>query len=358
MRDLVERLKHDSCLPEIEGDDCVHSLMENASCTACVDVCPQGAWLLNDDSLGFDTEACDSCGLCVSSCPEGAIRLDGFSLVLRENKGRLFAFGACEYAQVPPDDGIIPCIHALTLQDILQLIRKGVRAFIIATGDCCQCHRGGKNDLLTRVEQLNDALHEISAEGISIKRFTTNEWYRLLDTEMDIPSGPSLDRRNFLRALVTAGAERKIDVPDLFDLGQSDSVPLGKLIPYTALSGKRPFVPVMDIHQCNGCDACVRLCPHEAIIFEKTDIQSSYHLEPSSCTGCFICVDVCESNAININSWQRVKVLDIPLAENRCSACGNAYHQPVDRKRADQDLCRICSKHNHYKNLHQILADS
>jgi Pyruvate/2-oxoacid:ferredoxin oxidoreductase delta subunit len=60
-------------LPEILAERCVHSVLETARCHACVDSCPRDAWVLDDESLGIDTEACDGCGLCAAACPQAAI---------------------------------------------------------------------------------------------------------------------------------------------------------------------------------------------------------------------------------------------------------------------------------------------
>jgi len=356
MRDLVKRFKHDSRLPEIAGERCVHALMENASCNACVEICPKKAWLLDDDSLGLDTQACDGCGLCVSVCPEGAIELDGFSLLLRNKRGKPVAFGACEYAKSSSIEGIIPCIHALRLQDILRLLQKGVQYFSITTGDCCQCSRSGKNDLQDRVNQLNHALHEMHLEGIVIKYLKQNEWHHLLNNETDQPAGPGLDRRHFFRALISAGVEHKLDVPNLFVLDKSDFVPPGKSMPQVSANPQWPFIPVIATERCNGCDACIQLCPHQAVTIKKKEAGTSYQIDPANCTGCNVCVDVCEHNAVSIKQWATAETLEIKLTENRCKACGNSYHLPASQKQGSHSLCQICSRHNHYKNLHQVLS--
>ena len=361
MHELLERFKHDTRLPTIKGEQCVHALMENASCRGCAEVCPKDAWLLDDDSLSLDVDACDGCGLCVPVCPEGAISIHGYSIALREAsidiQQQLNAFCACEFAAQNISEGVVPCIHALKLQDILKLVNKGVSQLTLTTANCCHCERDGKNNLFDMISLLNNALQATGYQGIEVKSHTPNEWHRLLNQE-SAATGPNFSRRNFFRALVSSGVEKKINIPDLIVLDESAFIPPGRLMPDGHEKSIWPFLPVLDAALCNGCDACVRLCPHEAIFCEEVEGVSSYRIHPQDCTGCNVCVDVCDSSAIKIEQWQTALIEEIRLAEQKCRACGNPFHIPVDFENKDQDgLCRICSKHNHYKNLHQVLTD-
>ena len=73
LKDLCDDIEREIALPKLFGERCVHALSATASCKACVDVCPEDAWLLDDEALGLDTERCDGCGLCAAACPERAI---------------------------------------------------------------------------------------------------------------------------------------------------------------------------------------------------------------------------------------------------------------------------------------------
>lgn len=354
MHELVERYKHESRLPEIVGEHCVHALMETASCQTCIDVCPQQAWLLDDAALSLDTQACDGCGLCVPVCPEGAISCGDHAIVLREKNAELMAFCACELSEQGADDGILPCIHSLRLQDILLLFNKGVRQLTVATGDCCQCNRGGKNDLSNRISSLNAALIETGSEGIRLDRQVPNEWRRLLDETTVSPAGPAVNRRHFLRALVNAGLEGKVETPELVLIGDQPFRPAGQMLQKIPAWTRWPDFPVIDAGQCNGCDACVWLCPHDALVLEQENNGAHYRIEPQNCTGCSICVDVCEKNAVTMRHWEVALQLDIPLVSGKCKACGSPFHLPDGSGNDNDTLCRICSGHNHYKNLHQV----
>ena len=42
-------------------------------CGACVDACPVGAVLLQNDTVFIDQELCEGCQTCVEACPQGAL---------------------------------------------------------------------------------------------------------------------------------------------------------------------------------------------------------------------------------------------------------------------------------------------
>jgi ferredoxin len=44
-------------------------------CGACANVCPRGAWRLDDGALSFRASACSGCGACVACCPERVLTL-------------------------------------------------------------------------------------------------------------------------------------------------------------------------------------------------------------------------------------------------------------------------------------------
>jgi len=355
LHDLIKRVRHEFKLPDIVGERCVYALLETASCRACVEACPQNAWVLSDDSLGLDTEACDGCGLCAAVCPQGAIINHEQAIAIREWRGQLIALCACEYTEQATNEGVIPCIHSIGLQDILHLQQRGVQKLVMATADCDQCERGGKNRLSDRVASLNAALQKTHCAGIKLSCLPLDAWQRLLTDETVSPAGLRVDRRNFFRTLASARLEYGMKQADLFKLGDAPFVPPGQLIPNPTPQTLWPYLPIMDIERCNGCDACVKLCPHGAIVLDKTDSGACYRLDPMRCSGCSICVDVCERAATSVRQWEMQEQHEIGLKGSRCTACGVLFHIPADHTQAEKLLCRICSENNHYKNLHQVL---
>ena len=368
LHQLLERVRQENRLPDILGEQCVHAFLGNASCRACIDACPQDAWILSEESLGLDTEACDGCSLCAPVCPEGAIISHGHAIALREWQGQQVAFCCCEYVKQEPCEGIIPCINAIGLQDILQLLKKGVQQLVVATENCAQCERGTKNRLSERLTMLNDALLKMHCGGIDLISRPMSDWQKQLNEESTSPAGPAVDRRSFLRSFSSTDFDVKNIVQktiqtDQYMLGNTPFVPPAQLIPNPSAQTVWPNLPQIDGRLCDGCDACARLCPHDAIVLDqaedKTDYEAgrgtSYRLEPANCTGCFICVDVCEQSAVSVKHWEKQHQYVLGLNSARCTACGTQFHLPAEHALSNSSLCQVCSQINHYKNLHQVL---
>lgn len=334
-------------IPEVHGERCVHAYIEQASCQACVDACPKQAWHLTDESLGIDVESCDGCGLCVPVCSEGAI-LHHHGLLPRQFKQHIFALGACNKTQLT-GAGVIPCIHALSLRDLLQLYRQNIRGLIVSTGHCDECVRAPKHRLQMTIESLNIALQQREKAPLLLRELSPELWQQQYDRTVDVFTQGAMDRRNFLRRGLQTTVEQglKIIAPEA-----ERFVPVASLLPKTSTPANLPYVPQIDPTRCDGCDACLNICPHQALLFARE--TQYYVIEAEQCTGCRICVDICVKQAINITQWIIPEIIHIPLHESRCRRCGAPFHRPSVYQ-ADKSLCHICTQVNHHRNLFQVL---
>ncbi len=354
LREASEYVKRELRLPEIIGERCVHALVENATCDRCVQVCPRDAWVLDDEMLGINADQCDGCGLCAAVCPQGAL-IHEHQPLPRYWKGLQIAFGACEPAGVDALEGVIPCLHAFSLQDLLQLHRQGYTDLVTTSGDCDDCPRGRAPHLENLVEHVNQLLSSRELPAMRLQAVAPRQWQLLLTKTSSEMPGPALNRRGFLTRAVKKGVAEAATLAGLADSHQHAFVPPGELLTGEAAEQVMPHVPVMDVERCDGCDACANLCPHEAInLIDNEEAKYHYQIEPSQCSGCGICGDVCERNAISVDHWAPAQQTSVSLRKSRCKRCGAPYHMP-DHYQGDIDLCHICARVNHYQNLYQVL---
>jgi ferredoxin len=343
LRNILSDNSELKLLPTVVAERCVHTQLTQASCHACVDVCPVNAWVIDDESLGIDTEACDGCGLCTTACPQGAIISPRAMPVLSEN--RTSALFACEKAGVKGTDGIIPCLHTLGLQELLRLYRSGTRRLSIATGDCEPCIRNGVLYFPNLLGQLNDLLESRNLETITLQLTDREQWNQQRQTF----SKPVLSRRDFFRKAAVSSMTVGMDLAGLTE--ERAFIPPGKILPRTRQNDVVPFTPRIDATKCNGCDACARLCPQGAIALcgSRDDLQ--YRLDAECCTGCAICLDICNQNAVSIDHWKPQVQFMLPLIAHQCRACGAPFHLPTVKPSNNDDLCVVCLNTNHARNL-------
>ncbi|MGI9336016.1 MAG: 4Fe-4S binding protein [Gammaproteobacteria bacterium] len=349
---LIRAVERESGLPGVVSGRCVHTAMEQASCSACVDSCPRSAWQLDDESLGLDVEACDGCGLCAAACPESAI-VHEHGPALRTVSGGSAALWACERTRLDLP-GVVPCLHAVALRELLGLYRQGITELIVATGPCDDCQRSGNARLSTQVEQVNGMLRDRGLQPFKLRSVSPVLWAEFLAGSMHEPKGPTLDRRRFMGVGLATASE---PMSSLSDAGEDEGDRLdgpATLIPRSGPGDRVPCVPSIDIDRCNGCDGCTRICPHGAIALETDELETRYLLDAERCTGCHLCIDICDRGAVRIAHWEQQEQFAVLLRTARCRACGNPFHVPENRLPQDS-LCRICARVNHYGRLHQVL---
>ncbi len=367
---LFEKITQEFRLPVVDADACVHALCNNTDCHACVDACPTHSWVLDDETLGLNIEACDGCGLCVPACPCGALQIH-FPWVTRQIGARMVALFACDKSGINESSGMLPCIHALGLRQLLQLYNSGINHLLLATSECKECSRYQSENIYQRLEQLNQLLFDHNKSPIIILQRSNEAWIKIFRTDETVSSGTQVSRRDFLRG---GGQQlrKQLLIIDPLNHSEFQTIPPGQLLPDSKIKKVHwPWVPVLDEKQCNGCDACIRLCPTGALnlyhsdensseMYELNPVQLRYEINPQNCTGCGICSTVCESEAISIHSWLLSSSSQIDLSENTCTACGNTFHIPQQHIHHHNVLsgkvhCRICQLHNHNTNLYQVL---
>ncbi len=323
MRQALARiaLEEGAIIPDVRGDRCVHAIIEQARCRACVTACPTGAWVIDDARLGIDPSRCDGCDLCVPACPEAAI-VQRFRPATRKTAQGHIAFAACGLSGLGGDGlPIMPCLHAIGITDLLRLARDQIRCLVTTAGDCATCPRGQGEGLGQRLVAVNRLLGERGLPPLAHRAATPASWREAWLKADGLARQHPVSRRNFFRGAIQAPMKR---LEETLERAEGGFVPPGRLLPGATPGDPVPLAPVIDPALCSGCDACARLCPH-----------------------------VCQTQAVTIRRWGPVPATRIPLATGRCQACGVHFHVPAGRDLAG--FCPICLQTDHHRQLFQVL---
>ena len=333
--------------PALDAERCVHSRLEIASCQACVDVCPHDAWQLTDEALQINVVECDACGLCEPVCPEQAIR---FEQVFKPRllTDQRIVFVSCEKVDFSGAEESIPCLHSISERTLLEIRSKDEYQLVVASGDCDKCERGGAIPLSARLDNVNRWLESQGMGPIEAARCRDgDQWNRFLQNTHVADESELTGRRGFFRQMlgeVAKVADKAAEKPEM--------VPPGMIISADHPNHIVPAAPVIDLRRCIACDACVRLCPHQALVLDGED--QCYKINADSCTGCGLCVDVCEDDAVTLHFWETPPQSSVPLLGARCQSCGADFRVVDSGASAIPEKCRICQQTDFNSQLFQV----
>lgn len=111
---------------------------------------------------------------------------------------------------------------------------------------------------------------------------------------------------------------------------------------------------------CSACDACVKICPTQALKIEKENSDASYSLDPQQCDACALCESVCLSNSIEVTDFNSDFEKILHITENICSHCGHTFHfNPLNEETLKRfpdllELCTVCQSYKHIKGSLRI----
>lgn len=346
--------------PSINPSRCVHDRIGRASCQACVAACPRAAWVIDGERLGLDLAACDGCGLCVPACPEGAIAggRQAERAPARQLDGQAVRLLACERAAVAVDPAQIPwvpCVHAIGERELLRAWRQDQPLWLISIGDCAACPRGGAPHLCQRMAGLNALLQSRGLPPITLIRLGGPSWLDRLQ-QSRLAEEPCT-RRNWLRQALGTVLNMGLELAGGEDSDENESATVAAptaCLPDGGAGALFAWTPILDPNRCNGCDACIRLCPHQALKLESAMEPPAYRIEARQCTGCGLCRDVCDQNALRLVALQPQTQRLIPLWTGHCPACGAPYHLPINDGPTPR-WCPICARARHGRQLYQVL---
>jgi ferredoxin len=295
--------------------------------------------MFDDEQLAIDPERCDGCGLCVAHCPEGALAQTAVSPERYAGDPQVTL--VCARAGAARRGWSVPCVNAIGLEQVLYLYHSGLRRLSLQIADCGACPHADDRGLGYRLGAINGLLVQRRLPEIAVQLLSADR-----DQGPSAAGGPSLSRRGFFAHVAGAAAGLRSEGVD------REWRPPGSHLPSPLVGDPVPFAPRIDAGRCNGCDACVRICPHGALTLN--DARDAYLIRAESCSGCGLCSDICQHDAVSVTAWGTAEQRQLALRPGTCRACGADYRRPA----TDEDgasLCHICSQVNHRRHLYQVL---
>lgn len=352
----------------VEASRCLRQHSGLSDCHLCVKSCP----VQSIDLTGgvHVLTHCTGCGVCLTVCPVSAFDLTGATAgqflsqvasLLREHPSPLIA---CERsADAASADVIVPCMGRLDETLVLGPLALGAELLYLTRGPCENCPYQDAmpryRRMLGRVRSWGGAL-----PGSSARIVETEEGTRQKPTPSR-EAGPG--RRAFFTWVRSEGMQLMSSFLDDFTQGfrgrhaaRGGSLPLrNRLLPRFLKklgAGERevPYDPeapfaelLIDEVKCNACEACVQVCPTDAI--ERAGGEEAFRLtmDASRCINCALCLDACIPNALTFRqslslkrvAWREPQVL-VEKAYGHCGRCERRFLVEGDAE--SQDLCPTC----------------
>lgn len=365
----------------VDADLCLNRRHKDAGCRLCADACPAAAISLGSAasvgsaaSLGgaaasppsIDVDACVHCGICQAACPTGAFAVPEVDLAfpLTRARGQRSVAVACDKAGGHEASGI-PCLAALTWEDMAVLALSGARPASLLDNVCDRCDyiaHGAHERIRAQVVAANSFLSTLGVSGAEVlltseadgsgnavadeavsRRDLFALWRRrgtsaLADslperTWLDAPPPPGLPRR------LPASRQRLLSL--LTRHGRPGDRESGDAIPL------RPTLPLASQRvgpTCDGCGLCASLCPTEALRMETGGETGSLTVQPAACVDCGLCIRVCPQHAVERGTLPTLEPLLTAAREtlwvtfqHTCPRCGKVHTDP-------EELCVPCRK--------------
>lgn len=305
----------------VEAPRCLREHSGLSECDLCVKSCP----VQSIDLRGgvHVLSHCTGCGVCLAVCPVSAFDLSGAApgqllsraaSVLR--RGGSLSITCERSADVASADLVLPCLAGLDETVVLGVLALGAQKLSLTRGPCGACPY---TEAVPRYRRTLDRMRRWSRAipGAAERIVEVGEGEESPEkSQASKTVGP--DRRAFFAWVRSEGMQLMASVLDDFSEGlhgrrSVEGVPLplrNRLLPHILKKlgvgeDEIPYDPegpcaelLLDEIKCNGCEACVRICPTKAIVRGEDEEVFRLTLEVNRCVNCALCLDACIPNAL------------------------------------------------------------
>ncbi len=410
--------------PTVHEEHCLNRRFRQRACTICQDVCPVHAirvdlgstYGLNPPRVTLDANACARCGLCLHACPAGAFTHPG----LPEFQRRLHR-AAAHLAPTPLEltcpvrpegETTAPvgarlqtgrCLAALSLADLIDLVRPRQHDLWLDDRGCAECPLGAVHDDIAHTVEQANALLEAWGHPARVRLSTVGARHAVPPhdgagdgasegTQRVVPvydaQQPPLSRRELItflrdaaaRAALTAAQDLVPSLPEASTLSPQQRLKyhlpyhrrhltaalqrLGAPAQETIDLRDLPWTVVQVSEACSACQLCARFCPTAAIRYHTIEEEGTERFlltfVPPDCVDCGICALACPEDAIaymNVIYTEWLVTREEALLHQGnlvpCEDCG----QPTAE--ADPPVCYTCKpRRARAQSLTKDLRDS
>ena len=303
--------------PQVDGSSCV----ADDGCSACVDICPQDAYLWSDGRISYDKDACVPCGRCVTGCPVGAIKSPAATpamidaqvrAVVDISGGSVGVRFVCSRGSVDAESGwadiSVPCTSMIPSSWHLACRLLGAScAKAVPCGDS-GCPVGGDSLVIEANDIARRVLTQTGFEVSTVAEEPHDDGAVFVGTN-PFAQGSAADI--ILALVASTGTDFTVE---------SENAQLG--------------IVSIDGATCTLCGQCAKVCPTNSLSESYFDDIISISFDAMACVNCSQCVAECPENergAISVRGMVDTARLDagrIVLNEGtvaRCEICGGAF---------------------------------
>ena len=293
-------------------EQCIHHLLDDASCHFCVDACPYQALVLNDQKIHIQSKLCQDCGRCVNACPSNAFYLN-HPINHYDDNVLLFACHMHPLNHKLSKNLVkSPCYLGLNPYDLANLIAQDKKLIFLYDETLCQnCHQFHKDFLLEALGEIFIAFQTEKLSLIFIDKTALIDFLKNHTLNTYQPTKRRALLKSSLKFALSTSINYLGDQTNLSSL-REDNSQKDKTIAYrwqtlNKLKEKYPLqadtlLPLRSIgaNNCTFCGHCVRICPTKALNIIRKD-KRYLIWTPTKCENCNFCIEACPKHYLNFN---------------------------------------------------------